>query len=179
MNLPEALDDALRRRYPVRQVKTPATRPVGLRARMSALEKRHKGSAPRAAASAGIAPRTWRDWKNGTHPPSPKSVRKLDQAYARQVVAPKVARALTGDPVKRFDISAVVVCDPQGSKYKNSTDYRKFRAMDVTPADNGKVVQAWVNDGPDQAATVLEAVIKTAYQAVFAFEGNDVEVEVK
>jgi hypothetical protein len=146
---------------------------------MAALEKRHKGSAPRAAASAGIAPRTWRDWKNGTHPPSAKSLRKLTDAYNRQVVAPKVARVITGKPVTRFDISAVVVCDPKGSKYKNSTDYRKFRAMDVSPAGNRKVVQAWLNDGADQAATVLQAEIANAYQAVFAFEGNDVEVDVK
>jgi hypothetical protein len=178
VNLPEALDRALRAYYPVDQVKTPSTRPVGLKARMGALEKRY-GSGARAAAAAGIPARTWRDWKNGAHLPSPKSLRKVDTAYNRLIVAPKVARASTRKSVARFDITADVVCDPEGSRYKNSREYRKFRAMDVGAEGNRKVVTAWLHDGAVQAASVLVAEIKAAYQAEFAFEGNNVDVNVK
>lgn len=173
--LPEALDDAFARRFRIAEVRTPATQRRGLVARMNALVKLHGGDYKRAAASAGIPERTWRDWRSGTHPPSPRSLRRLEGAYARQIVAPAVARIVTTGKktVTDIHVQAVVVCDPGGDRYKNSEAYRWFRAEDINA---GKVVNAWMHQGGEAAASVFEAEVERRYGSVFAFEGSNVGV---
>lgn len=189
MILPEALDAALAARYHVREVKRPATHRGGLKARMGQLEKLHGGHAGPAAASAGIPVRTWRDWKNGTHPPSSRGIRRLEGAYARQVIAPQVAKLVTRSPVHRFDITATVAAlgpartdGKPRSRYVNGSTpqqaHRTFRADQVTGTQAQRVVNAWMMHGPEAAAQLLVAVIADAYQQQFEFEGDHVSVEI-
>lgn len=176
MIFPEALGVALAARFRVPEIRTPATQRRGLVARMNALVKLHGGDYKRAAASAGVPERTWRDWRAGTHPPSPKSIRRLEGAYARQVIRPAVLRLMAdpGKVVKEMRITAVVVADPKGSRYVNKTAHRTFRAEKI----NGQeVVRAWMSHGDDAAAQAAMAVIREQYGQTFAFEGNDVMVQ--
>lgn len=171
----EALDAALSDWYRVAEVKRPATHRQGLTARMRALEKLHGGNGPRAAASAGIAQRTWRDWKAGTHKPSAKGLRKVEGAYARQVIRPQALKVLANrKPPSAVYITADVVVDPKKRRYKNSTPHRTFRAEKITA---GPVVQAWMNHGAEAAGQALEQAIQQQYGQPFAFEGDSVTLE--
>lgn len=174
---PEALGAALAARYKVSEVKRPATHRQGLTARMNALVKVNNGDYKRAAASAGIPERTWRDWRAGTHPPSARSLRRLEAAYGRQIVRPAVDRAMAkGKGIKEIHVKADVVCDPgpSGSRYKNATVHRWFRAEKT---DTGRVVSAWITLGNEAAAQAHEAAVFEEYRQTFAFEGNNVEVK--
>lgn len=171
----EALDAALTARYRIAEVRSPITSRRGVQARMNALEKAHGGSHARAAASAGVPRSTWNHWRAG-RPLSPASQRKLDAAYARQVIQPAVARKLaTTRAPKGVEIFATVVGDPGRSRYLNSTPRRWFRPEKIAM---GRVVQAWLHQGRQGAADVLNEEIKDRYPTTFGFE-DDVEVQFK
>lgn len=176
MNFPEALGAALSARFRVPEIRTPATQRRGLQARMGALVKAHGGDYKRAAASAGIPERTWRDWRSGRHPPSAKSLRRLEGAYARQIIRPAATRMLANakKAVKAIHVHAVVVADPRGRRYKNSQPDRQFRAEKI-PAE--RVVTAWMTLGPEAAAQQYEALVAEQYGQQFAFEGDNVSVD--
>jgi hypothetical protein len=173
---PDALDAALGARFAFPGVKSPASTRRGLTARMNALVKAHGGNARQAAASAGIPDRTWRDWRNGTHPPSTRSLRKLEGAYARQIVAPAVARLLTdkSKAITDIHVRADVIGDPGKSRYRNSVIHRWFRAEKI---DTQKVVNAWLHGGGERAAQAYEAEVAKAYGTPFGFEGNNVAID--
>lgn len=176
MNFPEALGAALSARFHVPEIRSPATQKRGLDARMNALVKVHGGDYKRAAASAGIPERTWRDWRNGTHPPGAKSLRRLEGAYARQIIRPAATRMLANakKAVKSIHVRATVVVDPAGRRYVNSTPDREFRAEKI-PAE--RVVTAWMSHGPEAAAQQYEALVAVQYGQQFGFEGDNVSVE--
>jgi len=174
----EALDAALAARYRVQEVRSPVTSKRGVQARMNALEKLHGGKASQAAASAGVPRSTWNHWRAG-RPLSPASARKLEHAYARQVIQPQVVRKLaTTPPPARVKIHATVVGDPgtaakPGNRYTNSTPRRWFRPEKLRL---GRVVQAWIHHGAAAAAGVLDEEIAGQYPTTFGFE-DDVKVE--
>lgn len=174
--LPEALDAQFSARFELPGLKRPATHRQGLTARMNALVKANGGEYRRAAASAGIPERTWRDWRNGTHPPSARGLRKLETAYGRQILRPALAKLIAAGKfaVREIHVKATVVCDPKKGKYKNSQPYRWFRAEKI---DTGKVVTAWINHGSEAAAQAYEASVQEQYRQQFAFEGVNVEVD--
>lgn len=178
MIFPDALEAALGKRFGLPDVRSPASTRRGLNARMNAILKAHGGNAAQAAASAGIPVRTWRDWRNGTHPPSPRGLRKLEGAYARQIIAPAAARVLASGKktVVQINVTATVVGAPQGRRYVNSTPYRTFRAEKI---DVGSVVNAWLHGGGPRAAAAYEAEVHGVYGVPFGFEGDRVEIELK
>lgn len=173
----EALDAALSRRYRITEVRSPATTKRGVQARLSALERLHGGSGAQAAAAANIPKATWNHWKAG-RPLSPKSVRRLEGAYARQIIRPQALRKLaTTPPPAAVAIHAIVVGDPgttakPGNRYTNSTPVRWFRPENLRL---GRVVQAWLHLGAAAAADVLDEEISLHYPTSFGFEG-DVQV---
>lgn len=176
---PEALGEALGKRYKVPEgIRRPGTHRQGLTARIRQLEKLHGGSAPAAAASAGIPIRTWRDWKNGTHPPSPRGLRRLEGAYTRQILVPAAAKALAAvKPPKEIHVKATIVVDPgKGrSNYINRTPFRWFRAEKI---DTQRVITGWLTAGSEGAAGAYEGAVYSQYRSQFAFEGNNVEVSI-
>lgn len=189
MDFPEALDAALSRRYPWGEPKSPATSKRGRDARMRHLEARFGGVAG-AAQAAGIGPSTWRHWKAGTRPPSPANLRKLEGAYARQIVRPKLMAAVLrkGYPTQA-SITAIVVADPgtpaaPGARYINGGSathpgaHREFKAGKLRGDLMIRMVNAWTTAGPEAAAAALQDAIKVAYKTEFAFEGNDVTVRI-
>lgn len=177
MDFPEALHAALSARYPAVGVQRPPTHRQGLTARMRALERQFGGKAA-AARAAGISPRSWRDWSHKSHKPSAASLRKLEQAYQQHVRAPLLQRRAP----THVAINAVVVAHPgrgpgdqEAARYMNRTPHRKFNAEKV---DNwAPVVDAWAVGGKAAAAAAALDAIKTAYGEPFAFEGDEVTVE--
>lgn len=180
-DLPEALIAALADYYPTRGIVSPVTSTRGLAARQAALEKAYGGKAAAAARAAGVGPSTWRAWKakgDTRRAPSATSARKVDQAYQHLLRAAKVGGRRAKPLPTRVDITAVVVADPQGARYKNSTPHRLFKGdQGVSLAD---VVRGWVEMRPaaDLAAD-LQSAVAAAYGTFFAFEGDDVSVELK
>lgn len=177
----DELDYELARRYRFPGVKRPVTHRQGLTARMNALQKAHGGSAPAAAASAGIPARTWRDWRSGTHPPSARGQRRIEGAYARQIIAPAITRLVTAGSrdVTDIHVFATVVVDPdtpgrKGAKYTNATPERWFRAEGIKAME---VIHTWLHHGAEAAAQKYEALVKREYGEVFAFQGLNVKVE--
>lgn len=180
MNLPDALDAALRAYYPTRGVVSPVTSPRGLAARMTALERAHGNSGSAAARAAGVGESSWRAWKTrgSSHRPiSARNAIKVDAAYQTLLRGVKVRAR--GIPTS-VDITAVVVADPgtpdkPGSRYKNTTPHRTFRA---DPAVNLRpTVEAWAAmKSPEDVAAELQDAISAAYGTYFGFEGTDVTV---
>ncbi|MFJ8719732.1 hypothetical protein ACIRD9_42475 [Streptomyces violaceus] len=156
----------------------------------------------RAAQASGIPYSTWNHALRGRNV-SQKTLGKLGAAFAKLVTSP--ARALRvkkrGLP-NEWLIKAVVVADPGdprkhgsgkggGSRYVNGhgsgvtraqaaalsgTDdpaYRTFRAEGL---DSGRIVDAWLTQGPEAAADVLQREIEDVYGTEFGFEGDDVRV---
>lgn len=191
-DLPAALDAALRARYRVSEVRTPITQRRGLLARMNQLEKlaarpgdRPGQAATRAAKEAGIAPRTWRDWRNGTHPPSAASRRKLEGAYARKVTLPAFRRQLRKKPTpSRVTVTAKIKWSDSPRKMYNATPQRTARLSGMRSAMVA-TIRAWAGAGPQAAAEAFERGAAQAYGVAddsdgspgIQFEGNQVEIE--
>lgn len=191
-DLAGALDGALRARFKVPEVKSPITQRRGLLARMNQLEKLHtrKGDKPgqaatRAAEAAGIAPRTWRDWRKGTHPPGAASRRKLEGAYARQITLPayrKVTKA-QGAP-DRVRVAATIRWSDSPKKKYNATPHRSTTLTGMRAA-MVSVIRAWAGAGPEAAAEAFERAVARVYKVAddddggpgVRFEGDQVEVE--
>lgn len=211
MELVEALDAALKRRYALgphslgREPRTPITEPKGLEIRMRRIMDKFKGNRREAAKAAGVPYSTWNHALKGRNV-TKKTLDKILGAFGKLVTAP--ARALR---VKRvgypdnWPIRAVVVADPgpdprrhkshggRGARYVNGhgtgltkaeaaslsgTDdpgYRVFRAEGL---DSARIVDAWLTQGAEAAADVLLQEIEGAYGEGFAFEGDDVEVQI-
>lgn len=180
MNLAEALDAALRDRYPVPQVRRPATHRQGLTARLNALEKLHarQGDRPgaagrRAAKAIGIAPDTWTRWKNGQRKPSAASLRKIEGAYARNVVLPKMRTRVNNLPVPN-SVTVTAVINWNG--YKNRQQHRSTTLGNMRTV-MVHVIRAWANLGPDAAADAFErGAAENESVSYIKFEGDDVEV---
>lgn len=187
-DLSEALDAALLRYYRVSEVRTPVTQRRGLLARMNHLEKLHRRegdkpgqAATRAAQSAGIAPRTWRDWRKGTHPPGPTSRRKLEAAYVRQITLPALKRATKrkGAP-NRVTVTATIRWTTSPRKMYNAIRHRTVKLTGMSPAMVA-TVRAWTAAGPEAAADAFERGTSLVYGVTddggIRFEGNQVEIE--
>ena len=185
-----ALDGALRARYRVTEVRTPATSRRGLIARMNQLEKAHatKGDRPgqaatRAATAAGISPRTWREWRAGRRTPSPRLLAKLTDAHRAKITIPGLRRELkrAGVPTQ-VAVSAVV----RWNGYYNAQPYRRvkfgpggvFEVMRAT-------IRAWATQGPEEAAAAFQHGLSTVHGVPqepdgspgIQFEGENVEVD--
>ena len=190
MNLPEALDAALRARYRLVDVKSPAETRRGLIARMNQLEKLfpggRKGSAARKAAeAAGIPARTWRDWRAGKTKPSARNLRKLEGAHARRIVLPAFRRALAD---KKYPASVTVTATIRWSdsprKNYNATPHRTTTLVNMRSA-MAATVRAWAMAGPDAAAEAFERGASAVYQVPndddgspgIQFEGDRVEID--
>lgn len=176
-DFPTALNDALRGWYPPPGgIRSPVSSHRGQAARMAALERSY-GSKKAAAAAAGIGASTWRAWTtHGTshRPPSAASQRKLDDAYRSLLRAVQVRR--TPRPTT-MNIYALVVADPNGSRYVNRTPERMFKAE---KGGVGPAVDAWLRgDSPDQVAAAALDGIAAAYGTRFAFEGENVYVDLQ
>lgn len=185
MELAEALDEALRDRYPIRQPKRPATHRQGLTARMNGLEREleqkgdRKGTAGRRAAeAAGISPRTWRKWRAGTQPPSPRLLRKLETAFNRLVTVPAFRKSLTSEPApNRVKITAEIRWSKSPKAYYNKKKYRTT-TLESMRAVMVRVIRSWAMAGPEAAADTLERGAASVYRSdEIRFEGDSVIVE--
>lgn len=178
-DLSEALDAALTDRYGVTVVKRPPTHRQGLTARMGALEKLFPGGRKgsegrRAAEAAGISPRTWRKWRAGTQKPGAANLRKLEDAFKRLVVTPKMRRKLKAQGVPNT-VRATAVINWNG--YKNRTEKRTVDLGGMR-AVMSNVIRAWHRQGPEEAAELFEAGAATAHSTGYIkFEGDEVEIE--
>lgn len=190
-DLAAALDAALRARYRISEVRTPVTQRRGLLARMNQLEKlfRRPGDTPvqtrrRAAEAAGIPDRTWRDWRAGTHPPSPASRRRLERAYNREVTLPAFRRAIKAQGIpRRVRVTATIKWTDSPRKNYNATPYRATTLTGMGPA-MAATIKAWVGAGPEAAADAFQRGVSAAYKAPddgdkpgIEFQGDDVKVE--
>lgn len=184
-DLSEALDQALRERYPVPEVKREISHRQGLTARMNQLEKQferkgeRKGTAARRAAeAAGIPLRTWQKWRQGAMKPAPRNARKLEGAYARFVQQPKMRQRVntTGAP-SRVRVTAVIKWSDSPRKMYNRQPFRSTTLERMQGVMVG-VIRAWATAGPEAAADALERGAAAAYAAEeIRFEGNEVEIE--
>lgn len=196
-DLAHALDAALRGRFRVVEVRTPATQRRGLLARMNQLEKHHtqKGDRPgqaanRAARAAGISPETWRRWRKGGQPPSARSLAKLQDAYLNQVTLPPLRRALRAPGAVPTTVKVTAVVRWNG--YYNRTQERtiEFGPGGVIPVMRS-TIRAWAYDGADAAALAFEYGLSEEHQVPneigyeedgqpspgIRFEGDDVQIE--
>lgn len=184
--LPEALGAALTARYRWGEPKRPITHGQGRTARMNRLEKA-LGGAAQAAAAAGIPRSTWGHMRRG-RAAAPKTLGKLEAAFTRLVMRPAMAAAIAKKGIpKVWAVTAVVVCDPRGTRYINrkvdgpngprgggaEEGWRTFRAEDI---DGQAVVNAWLHSGDEGAAAALERAVADQYGEEFGFEGDHVEV---
>lgn len=191
-DLPQALDAALRTRYRLPDVKSAVTTKRGRTARMNALEKlhTHKGdrkgqAATRAAAAAGIPARTWRDWKAGKVSPSPRSQRKLEGAYVRQVQLPAFRRALKDKKVPgAVQVTATIKWSKSSGSQYNRTAHRTTTLTGMRSVI-AATIRAWAMAGPEAAADALQYGAAAAYgvpddddsRPGIEFEGDRVEIE--
>lgn len=191
-DLPEALDTALRARYRMPDVKLSVSHRGGLKARMNALERlhTHKGDrkgqgATRAAQSAGISPRAWRDWKSGkVRMPALRSQRKLEGAYVRQVQLPAFRKALKDKKVPgAVQVTATIKWSYASAKQYNRNAHRTTTLTGMRPAI-AATIRAWAMAGPDAAADAFQRGAADAYSVGdddgrpgIEFEGDQVEVD--
>lgn len=184
-DLAEALDEALRDRYPMPGVKRPATHRQGLLARLGQLEKAftRKGDRPgaagrRAARAAGIAPDTWTRWRSGQRKPSAASLRKLEGAYVRHVQLPAFRRRVNGQtPPARVRVRAYIRWSSSPRKMYNRTPLRTTTLEGMRGAMVG-VIRAWATAGPEAAAEAFERAAAEVYRSdEIRFEGDEVEIE--
>lgn len=184
-DLTQALDAALRERYPLKDPKTPITRTQGLKTRMGRLEKLfsrkddRKGAAGRRAAeAAGVTPGTWTRWRSGKQRPSMASLLKLEGTYNRLITLPDFRKRLKSKKVpNRVRVSAEIKWSKSPAKNYNqkkqrTTDLESMRNVMVT------VIRAWAGAGPEAAAEAFERGAAEIYRAgEIAFEGDQVTVE--
>lgn len=184
-DLAEALDAALKDRYPITGPKTPATQRRGLTARMNGLERlfaqkgdRKGAAASRAAAAAGIPARTWRKWRAGTQKPAPASVRKLEGAFNRLITLPDFRRRLGTKAVpNRVKVTAIIKWSSSPGKNYNRQKERTTTLESMRPV-MAKVIRSWATAGPEAAAEKFEAGAAAVYRAdEIRFEGDHVIVE--
>ena len=178
-DFPTALDAALRAYYPLGGIKSPVTSARGLAARMTALERVH-GSGAAAARAAGVGASSWRAWKTtGTshRPPSAANAAKVASAYETLLRRVKVHGQRAKPAPTTASIRADVVADPNQSRYVNRIVRRTFNALKVSSL--ASVVSVWADGAsPADVAAELTQVIAGAYDGtVFAFEGDDVTVD--
>lgn len=182
MDLAQALDDALSRRYPPMTVdiRSPATSNRGAAARMRALEKHftykgdHAGAATkRVAAALGITPRTWQRWKAGTRKPN---AAVLEGAHKRLIQLPRMIRRIgpkgTPPPNSVKVANAIIIWNG----YRNQTEKRSTTLGGMRQV-MAKVTEAWAARGPERAAKVFEegaAIVHNA--ASIQFQGDEVEI---
>lgn len=176
-DFPTALYNALSAWYPVAGIgiRRPVTHRQGFTARVNALERAHGGRRG-AAAAAGVSYNTWRQWfGKGARNPSAASLAKLDRAYALEVRG-KVHSKTTGPSL--MVVTAVVVADPKKTRYTNKKKRRDFRA-DQLGRDELEPVTAAYRHGESAGyiAQVAITAIRQEYGTEFAFEGDDVRVE--
>lgn len=189
-DLSEALDAALRARYRVAEVKTPATQRRGLVARMNQIEKLFTGGrkgteARRAAEAAGISARTWRDWRRGTHPPSPRMLRKLEAAYARLVTLPRFRKALRDQKLPAsVTVTGTIRWTDSPRKMYNKTRHRTTTLVGMRGV-MAATIRAWAMAGPEAAADAFQRGTSAVYAVPddddggpgVQIEGNQVEIE--
>jgi transcriptional regulator with XRE-family HTH domain len=194
MNLPEALDAALRGRYRVTEVKSPASTRRGLTARMAQMEKAftrpgdRKGAAGRRAAeAAGVSLRTWQRWRSGKQSPAARTVAKLQAAYDNLVRLPRLRKQLRKQGVPNaVTVTAVIKWSTStGTQYNRANDgHRTTTLIGMGPAMRA-VVRAWATEGPEAAAEALERGTAATYSVPddddgspgIEFEGDEVEIE--
>lgn len=176
-DLAEALDTALRDRYPSAEPKTPATQRRGLMARMNHLEKLFTRKAD-AAKAAGISPRTWREWRAGTSKPSARNLRKLEAAHARLVAIPKFRKTLRARPVPAaVKVTATIAWSKSPKKRYNAQPHRTTTLTGMR-AVMAAVIRTWATVGPEAAADALERGAAQVYGAEeIQFQGDEVEIE--
>jgi hypothetical protein len=183
-----ALAEALDGHYSVRDdFKSPVESTRGFKARVRALEQAY-GSKAAAARATGIDPTTWSRWKTKNQTPARASLGKVATAHLALLRAAKVARK--GYP-RKISIQATVACTTvvPGKKKKSlrynggdpnkSYAYRWFNADRLTGPQIQDVVNAWAAGRSNgYVADLLVDRITSAYGARFAFEGNNVNVNV-
>jgi hypothetical protein len=169
--------------------RTPITEPKGLEIRMRRIMEKFKGNRREAARAAGVPYSTWNHALRGRNVTT-RTLEKITGAFASLVTAP--ARALR---VKRrglpslWQIIAVVVCQPSGSRYINGqpagtaledipdpTSEPEYREFNAEGLDSGAIVDAWLAGGAAAATAKLLDEIEENYGDEFGFEGDDVEV---
>jgi transcriptional regulator with XRE-family HTH domain len=192
VNLPEALDAALRDRYGIPEVKSAATTRRGLTARMNQLEKafsqrgdRKGAAARRAAEAAGISPRTWQKWRAGSQHPGARLLRRLEGAYARHVQLPKARAKVNGTPVPSLvRVTAVIKWSSSPRKQYNAQPYRST-TLEGMRGVMIRVIRAWQAAGPDAAAEVFQRGAAEVYGVPddddgtpgIEFQGDEVEID--
>jgi hypothetical protein len=196
MELTEAVGVALSQRYVLgpkskgREPKTPITDPKGLQMRMRRISDKFK-TKKEAAKAAGVPLSSWDHIVSGRRAPSKKNLGKIADAFRRLVTAPAMALVVKkrGLP-SEWHIWAVVVCQPNGSRYINgqppgtaygdiedpttAPEWRLFRAEGL---DSGRIVGDWVSGGATAATDALLDEIEQAYGDEYGFEGDHVKVE--
>lgn len=187
-----------------REPRTPVTEQRGLTARMNRIMEKFGGNRREAARASGVPYSTWNHLLAGRRV-SKRNLEKITGAFGRLVTTP--ARALRVKRVGlpgNWLITAVVVADPGspeespednsgGSRYVNGHGsgvtraeaaalsgneedpaYRTFKAEGL---DSERIVDAWLSQGDDAAASALLDEVEDVYGTEFGFEGNDVKVE--
>jgi hypothetical protein len=181
MNLAQALDAALTRRYPplTVDIKSPATSKRGATARMRAIEKhftregdRAGAATKRVAAALGITPRTWQRWKAGTRTPNATI---LEGAHKRLIGLPRMIRRMSPKgtpPPSSVTVKAIIVWNG----YRNRTELRSTTLGGMRHV-MAKVIEAWTARGPERAAKVFQEGAAIVHNtAKIEFEGDEVEV---
>jgi hypothetical protein len=190
-DLAGALDDALRARYSLTEVRTPATQRRGLLARMNQLEKaaarpkdRAGQAATRAAKAAGIPDRTWRAWRAGGRKPSEANLRKLEQAYNEQITRPALRRRLKGQKApNKVEVTAEIRWTDSDKKKYNATKHRTTVLTGMGPT-MARVIRAWAHRDLAGAADLFERGASGVYRVPddddgspgIRFEGDNVHI---
>lgn len=194
-DLEEAVDIALDDRYALgrdnraRPPKSSADTLIGLRARMNRIMKKFGGDRRAAARATGIPYSSWNHALGGRNI-SAKNRNKIVSGFAALVTSPARARKVkrVGLP-SVWSIGAVVVGDPDGSRYINGypagttledlpDDHSPpaWRYFNAEGLDSGRIVDAWLTHGAGPATDALLDEIEQVYGTPFGFEGDHVDV---
>jgi hypothetical protein len=133
-------------------------------AAMSELERQH-GSKKAAAAAAGVADRTWRDWRAGTHRPSKAHRSGLQRAQREARLRPSKADALGGVAGAGGVVAKVT------GQIRCSSDSRNRSVSVPLPDDLAQQILTAYEAGDDAA---MEAALQEAVDEAF---GRSVELE--
>lgn len=189
---PTALSAALRARFPMAGlIKSPISSARGLAARMRQLEKAY-GSKKAAAAAVGVNPTTYSRWGSGKAHPSKGSAARIDTELSGLARGRSIHKR---GPLKGASITATVknldARPATPGKAPSSLQYnkgkkdevpgrRKFNAYDVNAAQLATVVAVWAGGAsPATVAAALDQEITHAYGTSFAFEGDNVIVDLR